>query len=102
MLFFPVLHSVSLFNLKLLLSDICSSYSSDLLIITQPSKLSTPSDSLDSSTSSAVSTLTPSYWALSPSNLLLLNRLIYVPDSIDLYLKVLRQKHDYILLGHLG
>ena len=90
MLFFSVLHSVSLFNLKLRLSDICSSYSSNLLIITQLSKLSTSSDSLDSSTSSAVSILAPSHWALSPSNLFLLNRLIYIPDFIDLCLKVLR------------
>ena len=35
MLFFSILHSVSLFNLKLLLSNICSSYYSDSLTITQ-------------------------------------------------------------------
>ena len=102
MLFFSELCSVSLFDLELLLSDICSSYSSDPLTITQLSKLSTPSDSLDSSISSAISVPASSHWALSPSNLLLLNGLIYIPDSTDLYLKVLRQKHDHFLSGHLS
>ena len=102
MLFFPVLCSVSLFDLESLLSDICSSYSSNPLTITQLSKLSTPSDSLDSSISPTVSAPASSHWALSPSNLLLLNGLIYVPDSVDLYLKVLRQKHNHLLSGYLG
>ena len=102
MLFFPVLCSVSLFDLESLLADICSSYSSNSLTITQLSSLSTSPDSLDSSTSPAVSAFASSHWALFSSNLLLLNRLIYVSDFTDLYLKILRQKHDYILLGHLS
>ena len=102
MLFFPVLRSVSLFDLESLLSNIHSSYSSDPLTITQLSKLSIPSDSLDSFISPAVSTFASFCWALFPSNLLLLNGLIYVPDSVDLHLKVLRQKHDHLLSGHLG
>ena len=102
MLFFSVLHSVSLFNLESLLSNIYSFYSSNSLIITQFSKLSTSSDFLDSSISLAVSALTSFCWVLSPSNLLLLNGLIYVSNSTDLYLKVLRQKHDHLLSGHLG
>ena len=64
MLFFPVLYSVFFFDLKSLQSDICSSYSSDPLTITQLSKLSTSSNSLDFSTSLAVSTPTSSYWTL--------------------------------------
>ena len=102
MLFFPVLRSVSLFDLESLLSNIHSSYSSDPLTITQLSKLSIPSDSLDSFISPAVSTFASFCWALFPSNLLLLNGLIYVPDSVDLHLKVLRQKHDHLLSGHLS
>ena len=102
MLFFSVLYFVSLFNLELLLSDIYSSYSSDTLAITQLSKLSTSSDFLNSSISPTVSALASSCWALSSSNLLLLNGLIYVSDSTDLYLKVLRQKHNYLLSGHLS
>ena len=107
-LFFPVLYSIFLFDLKLLLSDICFSYSSDPLTITQLSKLSTSSDSPDSPnspdspTSSVVSTPASSHWALFPSNLLLLNGLISVSDSTDLCLKILRQKYDHILSGHLS
>ena len=102
MLFFSILHSVSLFNLKLLLSNICSSYYSDSLTITQLSNLSISSDSPNSFTFSTVSTCTSSHWTLSPSNLLLLNGLIYVPDSADLCLKMLRQKYNHILSGYLS
>ncbi|KAJ3473163.1 hypothetical protein NLI96_g13105 [Meripilus lineatus] len=102
-LFFPVLRSVSLLDYDQLISDIRSSYSSDSLAPRILSALSTSSASSDTpSTSAPASSASLSRWSLSPSNLLLLNGLIYVPDSADLRLRILRSKHDHILSGHLG
>jgi len=41
-------------------------------------------------------------WSLSEGGLLLLHDRIYVPDANDLRLRVLRNKHDHPLSGHLG
>jgi hypothetical protein len=41
-------------------------------------------------------------WSLSEDGLLLLNDRLYVPDQNDLRLRVLRNKHDHPLSGHLG
>jgi len=41
-------------------------------------------------------------WSLSEDGLLLLNDRIYVPDQNDLRLRVLHNKHDHPLSGHLG
>ena len=39
-------------------------------------------------------------WTLNESGLLRLNDQIFVPDIADLRLKVLQNKHDHILAGH--
>jgi hypothetical protein len=43
-----------------------------------------------------------SRWSLSPEGLLLRNNRIYVPNTADLRLRVLRHKHDHVLSGHFG
>ena len=41
-------------------------------------------------------------WSVSPDGFLRHDDLIYIPDSNDLRLRVLRYKHDHILSGHPG
>ena len=41
-------------------------------------------------------------WSVTPDRFLRHDSLIYIPDSNDLWLRVLRYKHDLILSGHLG
>ena len=43
-----------------------------------------------------------SCWSVSSNSFLQHDNLIYIPDSNDLWLKVLHYKHDHILLGHPG
>ena len=42
------------------------------------------------------------HWSITPNGFLRHNNLIYIPDSSDLRLRVLRHKHDHILSGHPG
>ena len=42
------------------------------------------------------------HWSVTPDGFLRRDNLIYVPDSNDLRLRVLRYKHDHILSGHPG
>ena len=42
------------------------------------------------------------HWSVTPDGFLHHNSLIYIPDSNDLWLRVLRYKHDHILSGHPG
>ena len=39
-------------------------------------------------------------WSVTPDGFLCHNSLIYIPDSIDLQLRILCYKHDHILSGH--
>jgi hypothetical protein len=41
-------------------------------------------------------------WSVDPDGLLRHDKLIYIPDTNDLRLRVLRYKHDHILSGHPG
>ena len=41
-------------------------------------------------------------WSISSNSFLQHDNLIYIPDSNDLWLKVLHYKHDHILLSHPG
>ena len=41
-------------------------------------------------------------WSITPDGFLRHDNLIYIPDSNDLRLRVLRYKHDHILSGHPG
>ena len=43
---------------------------------------------------------TDSRWSVDEAGFLRLNNRIYVPDSDDLRLRVLRSKHDHPLAGH--
>ena len=78
-----------MFDIDSLLSDIRSAYVSDPTASSLLSKLS-----------ASPPTPLPSRWSFS-NDLLFLNDHIYIPDSSDLRLRVLRHKHDHILSGHL-
>jgi hypothetical protein len=41
-------------------------------------------------------------WSVTPDGFLRHDNLIYIPDTNDLRLRVLRYKHDHILSGHPG
>ena len=41
-------------------------------------------------------------WSVTPDGFLCHDSLIYIPDSNDLWLRVLRYKHNHILSGHPG
>ena len=42
------------------------------------------------------------HWSITPNGFLCHKSLIYVPDSSDLHLHILRYRHDHILSGHPG
>ncbi len=58
----------------------------------------------DPSISTHFSTPIPSdpHWSLGNDGLLRLDNHIYVPDSNDLWLHILRFKHDHPISGHFG
>ncbi|KAJ3487209.1 hypothetical protein NLI96_g3698 [Meripilus lineatus] len=102
-LFFPVLHIVSLLDYDQLISAIHFSYSSDSLAPRILSTLLTSSASSDTpSTSAPALSASLSHWNLSSSNFFFLNRLIYIPNFADLCLCILHSKYDHILSDHLG
>ena len=41
-------------------------------------------------------------WSITPDGFFCHDNLIYIPNSNDLWLRVLRYKHDHILSGHPG
>ena len=41
-------------------------------------------------------------WSVTPNGFLRHDNLIYIPDTNDLRLRVLHNKHDHILAGHPG
>ncbi|KIO15013.1 hypothetical protein M404DRAFT_78252, partial [Pisolithus tinctorius Marx 270] len=81
---YPVLHAVALMDVEKLHNDILSALPSDP--VTQV-RFSDTSDS---------------QWSVDDASFLRLDGRIYVPDSNDLRLRVLRFKHDHPLSGHFG
>ena len=86
-LFEPVLRAASIMDIQQLHQDILSALREDPEVRTH---LQTARDSVDPK------------WTISSEGLLLCDGRIYVPDGKDLRLRVLRDKHDHILSGHLG
>jgi hypothetical protein len=78
------LRGANIIDVERLHNDIRTAYASDPVAT---SHLPSPSDT---------------NWSLSEDGFLLLNDRIYVPDQNDLRLRVLRNKHDHPLAGHLG
>jgi len=81
---FLVLHAVAIMDVETLHSDILSALHSDPIAQIH---LSDPPDS---------------HWSIDEAGFLQLNGHIYVPDSDDLHLRVLRYRHDHPLAGHFG
>ena len=82
-LYTPVLRATTIIDLETLHSDIRSALHSNPAISEQ---LSNP-------------TLR---WTIDPTGLLCLDNRIYVPDSKNLWLRVLQYKHDHLFSGHFG
>ena len=80
----PVLRGAIIMDVDQLQSDIRSAYSDDP---TSARQLPAPSDPR---------------WSLGSDNILRRDQRIYVPDSNDLRLRVLQNKHDHPLSGHFG
>jgi len=81
---FPVLRAVAIMDVETLHSDILSALPSDPIAQIH---LADPPDSC---------------WSADEAGFLQLDGRIYVPDSDDLHLHVLRYRHDHPLAGHFG
>ena len=81
---FPVLRAVAIMDVETLHSDILSALPSDPIAQIH---LANPPDSR---------------WSADEAGFLRLDGRIYVPDSDDLRLRVLRYRHDHPLAGHFG
>ena len=82
-LYTPVLRATTIMDLETLHSDIHSPLHSDPAISEQ---LSNPI----------------LRWTIDPMGLLHLDNCIYIPDSKNLWLRVLQYKHDHPISGHFG
>ena len=80
----PVLRAVELMDIERLHNDILSALPSDPIAQVW------------------LSDKTNSRWSVDEAGFLHLDNRIYVPDSDDLHLRVLRSKHDHPLAGHFG
>ena len=81
---FPVLHAVAIMDMETLCNDILSTLPSDPIAQVH---LSDPPDSC---------------WSVDETSFLHLDGCIYIPDSDNLRLQVLRYRHDHPLSGHFG
>lgn len=79
----PVLHATVIMDQEQLNADILTALTDDPLY---KAHLKEPKDR----------------WSTTPNGFSRHNNLIYIPDTNDLRLRVLRYKHDHILSGHLG
>lgn len=79
----PVLRATVIMDQEKLNSDILSALPDDPLYVTH---LKDPQ----------------TRWSVTPDGFLRYDNLIYIPDSDDLRLRILRYKHDHILSGHPG
>ena len=82
----PVLWASSMVDVDAIHKDILSTLPSDTSI-SQYLSAPIPADS---------------HWSLGVDSLLRLDNRIYVPDTNDLHLRILRYKHDHPLYGHFG
>ena len=80
----PVLHAVAIMDVETLHNNILSALTSDPIAQVH---LSDPPDSR---------------WSVDETSFLRLDGRIYIPDSDDLHLQVLRYRHDHPLSGHFG
>ena len=81
---YPVLRAVAIMDVEKLHSDILSTLPSDPIAQTHLKNTSQPQ------------------WCVDDAGFLHLDDRIYIPDSDDLRLRVIRYKHDHPLAGHFG
>ena len=91
--------SASLCATHLLSPIICSAIIMDIERLHNNIRLLLP---LDPISAAHLPILTDPKWTIDDSGLLRYNNWIFVLDFADLQLKILQNKHDHILAGHLG